>query len=220
MSRIRGLAGTRKGAFILTSDGSRQRWSVDGPHFAGWEIYHLKGSPADPDRLYASQSSAWFGQIIQRSSDGGKTWEVPGGEKMPSPTDPPGGIANKFVYDTEPSSRATVAVRSHWPAHVWRYFKAVQQAFYAQGRDVTQREVLAAIAEECGLPRAEFEAAFDGEPMRLATRNDFSQAQHWGIRGFPALLAEVGGELHLVSHGYVPEGDLRERLAALPNEPH
>ena len=121
-----------------------------------------------------------------------------------------------FVYDTEPASRATVAVRTHWPKHVWRYFKAVQQAFYAEGRDVTQREVLAAIAESAGLPRANFESAFDAEETRLATRADFSQAQHWGIRGFPALLAEVGGELHMVSHGWLPEAELRERLAALP----
>ena len=85
MSKVRVLVGTRKGAFILTSDGKREKWDVSGPHFAGWEIYHLKGSPADPDRLYASQTSGWFGQIIQRSSDGGKTWETPGGEAMPTP---------------------------------------------------------------------------------------------------------------------------------------
>ncbi len=72
---IRVLVGTRKGAFILTSDGKRKRWKVDGPHFGGWEIYHIKGSPVDPDRLYASQSSGWFGQVIQRSDDGGKTWD-------------------------------------------------------------------------------------------------------------------------------------------------
>jgi photosystem II stability/assembly factor-like uncharacterized protein len=78
MSKVRVLVGTRKGAFILTSDGKRDKWTVDGPHFGGWEIYHLKGSPADPNRLYASQSSAWFGQLIQRSSDGGKTWEPVG----------------------------------------------------------------------------------------------------------------------------------------------
>ena len=84
MSRVRVLVGTRKGAFVLTSDGTRDRWDVTGPHFGGWEIYHLKGSPADPDRLYASQSSGWFGQVIQRSNDGGKTWES---------------ADNKFVYD-------------------------------------------------------------------------------------------------------------------------
>jgi photosystem II stability/assembly factor-like uncharacterized protein len=72
------LVGTRKGAFILTSNERRKRWSVSGPHFAGWEIYHLKGSPADPDRIYASQSSGWFGQVMQRSDDGGKTWATVG----------------------------------------------------------------------------------------------------------------------------------------------
>ncbi|MPY78235.1 MAG: exo-alpha-sialidase [Actinophytocola sp.] len=78
MSRVRVLVGTRKGAFVLTSDGTRENWSVSGPHFGGWEIYHVAGSPADPDRLYASQSTAWFGQLIQRSDDGGTTWEPVG----------------------------------------------------------------------------------------------------------------------------------------------
>ena len=75
MSKARVLVGTRKGAFILTSDEKRKKWAVDGPHFGGWEIYHVKGSPVNPDRLYASQSSGWFGQVMQRSDDGGKTWE-------------------------------------------------------------------------------------------------------------------------------------------------
>ena len=79
MSGVRVLVGTRKGAFILKSDGQREQWEVAGPHFPGWEIYHLKGSPADPARLYASQSTGWFGQLIQRSDDGGDTWqELPG----------------------------------------------------------------------------------------------------------------------------------------------
>jgi photosystem II stability/assembly factor-like uncharacterized protein len=86
---VRVLVGTRKGAFILTSDEKRQKWDVSGPHFTGWELYHIKGSPADPNRLYASQSSGWFGQQIQRSEDGGKTW---------APVD------NKFVYDGVPGT--------------------------------------------------------------------------------------------------------------------
>jgi photosystem II stability/assembly factor-like uncharacterized protein len=84
MSQVRLLVGTRKGAFILTSDGKRKSWSVSGPHFAGWEVYHLKGSPLEPNRIYASQSSAWFGQIIQRSDNGGLSWEA---------------VDNKLVYD-------------------------------------------------------------------------------------------------------------------------
>ncbi len=89
MSKIRVLAGTRKGAFLLTSDGKRDKWEISGPHFAGWEMYHLKGSPVDPDRIYASQSSGWFGQTMQRSNDGGKTWET---------------IDNKFIYDGVPGT--------------------------------------------------------------------------------------------------------------------
>ena len=80
MSRIRVLVGTRKGAFILTADGIRQDWQISGPHFGGWEIYHVNGSPADPDRLYASQSSGWFGQVIQRSDNGGQTWDPVGND--------------------------------------------------------------------------------------------------------------------------------------------
>jgi len=78
MSRVRLLVGTRKGAFVLTSDGTRDDWHVSGPHFAGWEIYHAKGSPVDPNRIYVSQSTGWFGQLIQRSNDGGLTWEAVG----------------------------------------------------------------------------------------------------------------------------------------------
>jgi photosystem II stability/assembly factor-like uncharacterized protein len=80
MSGVRVLVGTRKGAFVLTSDGKRASWQVSEPHFGGWEIYHVKGSPLDQDRLFASQSTGWFGQKIQRSDDGGQTWEPVGGE--------------------------------------------------------------------------------------------------------------------------------------------
>lgn len=87
MSSVRLLVGTKKGAFILTSDAKRQSWDVAGPHFGGWEMYHLKGSPVDPNRIYASQTSGWFGQMMQRSNDGGKTWEP---------------VGNKFAYDGVP----------------------------------------------------------------------------------------------------------------------
>ncbi|HLI43177.1 MAG TPA: hypothetical protein VKU92_01755 [Acidimicrobiales bacterium] len=80
MSSVRLLVGTKKGAFVLTSDGARRDWSIEGPYFPGWEMYHLKGSPADPDRIYASQSTGWFGQLVQRSDDGGTSWEPVGNE--------------------------------------------------------------------------------------------------------------------------------------------
>src|SRR5512135_2358529 len=99
MSKVRVLVGTRKGAFILESDGKRENWNVSGPFFAGWEVYHVKGSPADPNRIFASQTSSWFGQVIQRSSDGGKTWETPGGGPEQLPGGWMKGESNKFVYD-------------------------------------------------------------------------------------------------------------------------
>jgi photosystem II stability/assembly factor-like uncharacterized protein len=101
MSKIRLLVGTKKGAFVLSSDGKRKQWEISGPHFAGWEIYHLKGSQVDPDRIYASQTSGWFGQITQRSNDGGKTWSPPGSrpEELVGPGGFPKGESNKFVYE-------------------------------------------------------------------------------------------------------------------------
>src|SRR6478672_8446034 len=107
MSSVRVLVGTRKGGFILTSDGKRQKWNVSGPLFSGWEIYHMKGSPADPDRIFASQSSGWFGQIMQRSDDGGKTWNAPGSkpEDLKGQGGMPKGESNKFVYDTSPTGK-------------------------------------------------------------------------------------------------------------------
>jgi len=101
MSRVRVLVGTKKGAFILTSDGARKNWQVNGPHFGGWELYHLKASPSDPNRIYASQTSGWFGQIIQRSDDGGQTWNAPGGGPTTGPDGMTHGESNKFVYEGE-----------------------------------------------------------------------------------------------------------------------
>jgi len=123
MSKVRVLVGTRKGAFILESDGKREKWDVSGPHFAGWEIYHLKGSPVDPNRLYASQTSGWFGQVIQRSNDGGKTWEIPGGGPQPGPGSMPSGTSNKFVYDTSPETGKALTTHQWYDGtqHSWEF---------------------------------------------------------------------------------------------------
>ena len=106
MSKVRLLVGTRKGAFVMTADGTRNDWDVQGPLFAGWEMYHLKGSPADPDRLYASQSTGWHGQVMQRSDDGGKTWEP---------------VGNEFAYDGVPGTHQWYDGTPHpWEfARVW-----------------------------------------------------------------------------------------------------
>jgi photosystem II stability/assembly factor-like uncharacterized protein len=130
MSNIRVLVGTRKGAFIMTSDAKRNRWDISGPHFAGWEIYHLKGSPADPNRLYASQSSGWFGQLIQRSDDGGKTWEA---------------VGNKFIYDGIPGTH-------QWydgTQHPWEF----KRVWYLEP-SLTDQDTVYAGVEDAGLFRS------------------------------------------------------------------
>lgn len=126
MSRVRVLVGTKKGGFILTSDGTRKNWTVDGPHFAGWEVYHMKGSTADPKRIFASQTSGWFGQIIQRSSDGGKTWEQPGtqpGEPTTTPEGMPMGESNKFLYDTSAETGRPLTTHQFYDGtqHPWEF---------------------------------------------------------------------------------------------------
>ncbi|MDE2483047.1 MAG: exo-alpha-sialidase [bacterium] len=115
MSSVRVLVGTRKGAFILTSDGSRRDWRIDGPHFPGWEIYHVKGSPVNPERIYASQTSAWFGQVMQRSDDGGATWST---------------VGNGFAYDGVPGTHQWYDGTPHpWQfARVWHLEPSLDDA--------------------------------------------------------------------------------------------
>ena len=125
MSAVRVLVGTKKGAFILTSDGMRSNWDVSGPFFAGWEIYHMKGSPVDPNRIYASQSSGWFGQIIQRSDDGGKTWFQPGfkSESTTTPEGMPTTESNKFAYDTSTTGGKPLTTHQWYDGtqHPWEF---------------------------------------------------------------------------------------------------
>jgi len=126
MSTVRLLVGTRKGAFILNSDGKRQKWDVSGPFFAGWEIYHMKASPVDPNRIYASQTSGWFGQIIQRSDDGGKTWHQPGtpaGEPTTAPDGSPKAESNKFMYDVSPETGKPLTTHQWYDGtqHPWEF---------------------------------------------------------------------------------------------------
>ncbi|MDP9037943.1 MAG: glycoside hydrolase [Acidobacteriota bacterium] len=129
MPHVRVLVGTKKGAFVLTSDEARNDWQIAGPHFPGWEIYHLKGSPADPNRIYASQSSGWFGQVMQRSDDGGLTWQV---------------VGNKFVYDGVPGTH-------QWydgTAHPWEF----KRVWHLEPSLTDPDEVLAGVEDAALFP--------------------------------------------------------------------
>ena len=125
MSRVRVLVGTHKGAFLLSADGKRENWTVEGPYFAGWEMYHLKGSPADSNRIYASQTSGWFGQVIQRSDDGGKTWSAPGGDITPGPDSLLKPKPNKFVYDTSETTGKPLTTHQWYNGtqHPWEFLR-------------------------------------------------------------------------------------------------
>ncbi len=117
MRSVRILVGTRKGAFVLTSDGNREKWDISGPFFGGWSVYHMKGSPVDPNRIYGSVTNDWFGQIIQRSDDGGATWYQPGipdGESAASPDGAPPGESNKFVYNTSAKTGKPLGTHQHY----------------------------------------------------------------------------------------------------------
>ncbi len=124
MSGVRVLVGTRKGAFVLTSGGKRKNWRVSGPFFAGWEIYHMKGSPVDPNRIYVSQTSGWFGQLLQRSDDGGKSWRQPGlpDQGLPAPG-PPTALPNRFAYDTSAETGKPLTTHQWYDGtqHPWEF---------------------------------------------------------------------------------------------------
>jgi photosystem II stability/assembly factor-like uncharacterized protein len=142
------LVGTRKGAFILTADGKRQKWKVEGPLFAGWEIYHMKGSPADPNRIYASQTSGWFGQIIQRSDDGGKNWHQPGtpaGESTTTPEGMPKGESNKFVYDASKETGTPLSTHQWYDGtqHPWEF----KRVWHLEPSSTNSNEVYAGVED-------------------------------------------------------------------------
>jgi len=122
-NKVRVLVGTRKGAFILTSDGKRDSWQISGPHFAGWEIYHMKGSPADHNRIYVSQTSGWFGQVLQASDDGGVTWYQPG--VKPENTTPqwPPVKSNRFAYDASEETGKLLTTHQWYDGtqHPWEF---------------------------------------------------------------------------------------------------
>ncbi len=201
MSRVRVLVGTRKGAFILTLDGKRSHWDVSGPHFGGWEIYHLKGSPADPDRLYASQSSGWFGQVIQRSGDGGKTWEA---------------VGNKFAYEGVTGTHLWYDGTPHpWEfARVWHLEPSL-----------TDPDTVYAGVEDAALFRSTDAGQTWQELPGLRTHASASlwQPGAGGMCLHTILLDPRGSRAHVRRHlggGRLPQRGRRHDLAAREPRPH
>lgn len=117
-----------------------------------------------------------------------------------------------FVYDTEPASRAVIAAGEIDPTLIFPLFKAIQTAFYAEGRDVTQAGVLADLAGGLGMDGAAFLSAFDSNAARAKTQAHFRQARHAGVRGFPALILQQDTQLHPISNGCQPLNTVREAI--------
>lgn len=120
-----------------------------------------------------------------------------------------------FIYDTEPACRAVVAARTIDAARAPGYLKAVQAAFYRDGRDATDDAVLADIASESGYERRGFAAAIESGPMREATRDDFARSQTMGVGGFPTVALVRGAQLYLVTSGYATDDVLEYRVAEI-----
>jgi len=171
MSGVRVLVGTRKGAFILTAGGKRKRWNVSGPHFAGWEIFHLTGSPADPNRLYASQSSGWFGQVIQRSNDGGTTWEA---------------VGNAFAYDGNSGSHNTHKWYDGTP-HPWEF----KRVWHLEPSPTDPDTVYAGVEDAALFRSADGGKSWQELPALRAVKGDLWQPGTGGM-GLHTILLDPG----------------------------
>ena len=126
-----------------------------------------------------------------------------------------------YIYDTEPACRAVVTIRTHAAKHTLAMYHAIQHAFYAMGRDITQTTVLADVWQalvdskttgDVDFSRGTFIDAFESDTIKTQTRNDFAMVQQWGIRGFPALIAVVNGEAQLVANGYMEADEMLQRV--------
>ena len=124
-----------------------------------------------------------------------------------------------FIYDTEPACRAVIVARQHTPDQALDFMHALQAAFYRDGRDITQGEILSDIAAECGFAREPFLATWNSQEAKAAARQDFEATQRLGVRGFPTLILEHGGELYLVSNGFQRAAALLERITQIEAMP-
>jgi putative protein-disulfide isomerase len=119
-----------------------------------------------------------------------------------------------FVYNTEPASRAVVAVSGINPEETFAYFKSVQAAFYAHRQDVTRTEILATLAEAHQIAAPQFIERFDSADVKAKTRKHFQQTQQAGVRGFPTVVLQDAEGSTLLTHGYRPYEELQLAIDA------
>ena len=117
-----------------------------------------------------------------------------------------------FVYDTEPASRAALAFGKLQPENTLEYFSAIQSAFYAEGRDVTQLEVLSGLATGFGVDETVFRSLFESDELRAMTQQHFRRSRQAGVRGFPTVIWQNGETVELLNNGFVPYEMLAESI--------
>ncbi|MGF1548659.1 MAG: DsbA family protein [Thiotrichales bacterium] len=123
-----------------------------------------------------------------------------------------GALPEGFVYDTEPASRAVVAVAELAPEQTFAYFKAIQAAFYADGRNVTEVDPLRDLAIDSGVDAQAFQAAFGSDIIRRKTRSHFEVARQRGVRGFPTTILHLNPSVHWLASGYRPYAEIASDL--------
>lgn len=124
-----------------------------------------------------------------------------------------------WLYDTEPAAIAVTQMRDLNEPETLNYFTSVQHAFYVEGADVTDFDVLADIAEDLSVDRKEFRRGLETEGAKRRAWSDFSRSRNWGIAGFPALVGELDGDrLALLASGWTDEKLIRTRIDSLKEQ--
>lgn len=121
-----------------------------------------------------------------------------------------------WLYDTEPASVAVVTMRDMNEPDTLGYFTDVQNAFYSEGKDVTDFDLLADLATPYPVDRSEFRSRLDSQEAKQAAWADFTRARNWGISGFPTLVgALTGNRLALLARGWTQADLIRSRIASI-----
>ena len=117
-----------------------------------------------------------------------------------------------FVYDTEPPSRAVIAVKNLSPEKEFEFFKSVQSAFYQDNKDTGDIGTYIGLLDKFEINEGDFTRAFLSEDVKEQTRSSFQYAQELGVRGFPSTVVQFEGQLYLVANGYQDAASLEEGI--------
>lgn len=91
---------------------------------------------------------------------------------------------------TWPACRAVIAARRQDPAYDEAMTQAIQQAYYRQARNPSDRDVLMELAGEIGADKDKFALALDATETRSELESEIARAHAMGADGFPSLILE------------------------------